>query len=650
VVPDDTSIASVLVSIAGKYAQVAKYIPETRRFQYYIGNAKFDQFDSFEYGQGYQIYITGEESCTLTISGTMPQPSQVFLKEGYNLIFCPKSSETGVEEALLPLELGVDYTKVYHYNKAQALFEKYDSSTQQFSQLKPGESYYLYCPQDTTWVPQGADETVTTEFLYDGDGGRVRKTAGSTTTTYIGSLYERVISSTEGNSTTKHVFAGANRIATVSLRGSTSSSSLRGASAASDEAISYFHSDHLGSSNVITDQDGNQVGFTEFTPYGSTFRQEGSYDPRHKFSGKELDSSTGLYYFGARYYSHELGRFITPDTIVQAPYDPQSLNRYTYCRNNPLKYTDPTGHWWFIPFIVSAIKGAVVGAAIGAAVAAATGKNMLQGVMTGAIGGAIFGGIGHFGLEGMGQTLTHTAGGAASGAASGAITGDDIGMNAMIGGLSVGGSSYLSSNISFLAPVAGNSIGAYVNNLLRRTFMGSVIGGVVSASRGGRFGYGARQGAITSAIANSANDWMHRVEAQISEALNVQEEIRPSRIVDLTEETPASRAFWGDDPDSHLRRLGRITSRVLGRKTLGLGLSVAGESLSNRGFFEKVTTGAGAALGFSIGATIGAYEGPLSSVALGLVVAEATIDQAAIYGRVADKFWGTAPNRLAENQ
>ena len=47
---------------------------------------------------------------------------------------------------------------------------------------------------------------------------------------------------------------------------------------------------------------------------------------------------------GARYYDPVLGRFITPDTIVQDPYDPQSLNRYAYCRNNPVKYIDPSGH------------------------------------------------------------------------------------------------------------------------------------------------------------------------------------------------------------------------------------------------------------------------------------------------------------------
>ncbi len=48
----------------------------------------------------------------------------------------------------------------------------------------------------------------------------------------------------------------------------------------------------------------------------------------------------------ARYYDPGNGRFITPDTIVQAPYDPQSMNRYAYVRNNPINLTDPSGHSW----------------------------------------------------------------------------------------------------------------------------------------------------------------------------------------------------------------------------------------------------------------------------------------------------------------
>ncbi len=61
------------------------------------------------------------------------------------------------------------------------------------------------------------------------------------------------------------------------------------------------------------------------------------------FTGQRLDA-TGLYYYNARYYDATIGRFISPDSIVPDPFNPQSLNRYSYCLNNPLKYVDPSGH------------------------------------------------------------------------------------------------------------------------------------------------------------------------------------------------------------------------------------------------------------------------------------------------------------------
>ncbi len=60
------------------------------------------------------------------------------------------------------------------------------------------------------------------------------------------------------------------------------------------------------------------------------------------FTGQRLDG-TGLYFYGARYYDPLIGRFISPDTMVPDPASPQSFNRYSYCLNNPLKYTDPSG-------------------------------------------------------------------------------------------------------------------------------------------------------------------------------------------------------------------------------------------------------------------------------------------------------------------
>ncbi|MBI5756782.1 MAG: cell wall hydrolase, partial [Nitrospirae bacterium] len=70
----------------------------------------------------------------------------------------------------------------------------------------------------------------------------------------------------------------------------------------------------------------------------------------------------GLYYYGARYYNPQLGRFISPDSIVPNPGNPQDLNRYIYAGNNPLLYIDPTGHNFFKKLFgfVEMVVGAVL--------------------------------------------------------------------------------------------------------------------------------------------------------------------------------------------------------------------------------------------------------------------------------------------------
>jgi RHS repeat-associated protein len=75
-------------------------------------------------------------------------------------------------------------------------------------------------------------------------------------------------------------------------------------------------------------------------------RTEGSVDPTHRFTGKELDPESGLYYYGGRYYDPEISRFISPDPFVQSPDDPQNLNRYSYVNNNPQNYIDPSGYFF----------------------------------------------------------------------------------------------------------------------------------------------------------------------------------------------------------------------------------------------------------------------------------------------------------------
>jgi len=83
---------------------------------------------------------------------------------------------------------------------------------------------------------------------------------------------------------------------------------------------------------------------TKYNPYGSTCSSTGSKDNARKYTGQVLDDQTNLYYYNARYYDPVLCQFITPDTRVSNPFNPQNLNRYTYCLNNPIKYIDPSGH------------------------------------------------------------------------------------------------------------------------------------------------------------------------------------------------------------------------------------------------------------------------------------------------------------------
>ena len=171
---------------------------------------------------------------------------------------------------------------------------------------------------------------VTTTFVYDGDGGRVKKTVQGTTTVYIGQLYVCV-----GTACEKLIYAGTQRVAMVQVNGG---------------SISYFHGDHLGSTSVLTDSTGTEEEHNSYEPYGDIHTHTGTADVAYKYTGQERDASTDLYFYQARYYAQGLGRFVSPDTIVQNPLDPQAFNRYAYARNNPLRYTDPTGYWWDDPF------------------------------------------------------------------------------------------------------------------------------------------------------------------------------------------------------------------------------------------------------------------------------------------------------------
>jgi len=112
---------------------------------------------------------------------------------------------------------------------------------------------------------------------------------------------------------------------------------------ATTDVLTYLHGDHLGSASLATDANGGVLSEMRYTPYGET--RSGDMATDRRYTGQRFEASLGLYDYNARYYDPTLGRFISADTVVPEPGNPQSLNRYAYVRNNPLKYTDPSGHF-----------------------------------------------------------------------------------------------------------------------------------------------------------------------------------------------------------------------------------------------------------------------------------------------------------------
>jgi len=102
--------------------------------------------------------------------------------------------------------------------------------------------------------------------------------------------------------------------------------------------------DQLQSTMVLLDGNGNKVGEKWYYPFGEERHTSGSLFTDRRFTGQRWDGTIGLYDYRARYYDPALGRFVQADTVVPEPGDPQALNRYAYALNNPLRYTDPTGH------------------------------------------------------------------------------------------------------------------------------------------------------------------------------------------------------------------------------------------------------------------------------------------------------------------
>ena len=319
--------------------------------------------------------------------------------------------------------------------------------------------YYTYDTFNRLVKVEGVDagtarRYLLAQYVFDGDGGRTKKIAyanyGGTVTNYVGELMEE----TDGL-LTDFVFLGPTRVA-----------------AYDGTKIRWFVGDHVGSTGFVLDEDSAVKEKIAYTPWGEVKSFE-KYDNTPEvawfyFTGKRLDDETGLYYFGARYYNPKIGRFITPDTIVQAVLNPQTLNRYSYCNNNPVNLVDPTGHKWRWKSFTSGFIGGVVGAfvtiatgGLGAPIAFALGgmaggavsgglSSGWQGALLGAAMGGVLGGAVGGGISAFGQGFGYAA--LAGGAGYSIATGHT---DALIGGLSGG--------------IVGTGIGSYFFDGISKT-------------------------------------------------------------------------------------------------------------------------------------------------------------------------------------
>jgi RHS repeat-associated protein len=186
--------------------------------------------------------------------------------------------------------------------------------------------------------PRGA-ASVQAQYLYDAGGQRVKKLVikqdgGVESTVYVGSMFEHYSWGAAGSSVQEniklHVMDNKQRIAMVRV----------GPAHPSDPApeVQFHLADHLGSSSFVIDNTGNWINREEYTPYGET--TFGSFaQKRYRFTGKERDEESGLYYHGARYYAPWIARWTSCD--------PEGLEGdaqlYCYAFNNPVHFKDPDG-------------------------------------------------------------------------------------------------------------------------------------------------------------------------------------------------------------------------------------------------------------------------------------------------------------------
>ena len=258
-------------------------------------------------------------------------------------------------------------------------------------------------------------------YLYDTAGRRVRKVIERQNGTrqkeriYIGGfeVYREYAGDGEAlklERQTLHIVDDKERIALVETKTFDSETPVETPAS----LIRYQLANHLGSTSLELDDAAAIISYEEYYPFGGTSYQAGRSAvevsrKRYRYTGKERDEETGLYYYGARYYAPWIGRWISCDPAGLV----DGSNVYRYVKNSPINTTDPTGMWEMPSWRTVAVVAAVV--VVGTVVTVAT---------AGAAGPLVVGAVASIGLTGTAATVaTGVAVGAIAGAVGGAAAG-----------------------------------------------------------------------------------------------------------------------------------------------------------------------------------------------------------------------------------
>jgi RHS repeat-associated protein len=342
-----------------------------------------------------------------------------------------------------------------------------------------------------------AENSNTLVYTYGSDYNRIKgilNKGGVTTTRYYFGDYEE----TTTNGVTKqlaYISSPAGLIAIVEGTG----------------IYHFTYTDHLGSIVAVTNSGGTieyEQNFdawgrrrdpANWSPYAPTATVPGLPDWLYRgYTGHEMLDAFGLINMNARLYDPVVGRMLGPDNYVQDPFSSQSFNKFTYAGNNPTKYIDPDGNFFFIPILI----GAAIGGVVNLGFQAFNGKIKNGGDALKAFGiGAVAGGAAVFAPQLIatigGTALTTATGYVASGAIPGAVSG------AVSGAITGAGNAIFFNN--------GKNVGRdALGGLLGGGIFGGAIGGVSAWIGGKNFWTGAPKSSLGGAFnLNNARDLLN---------------------------------------------------------------------------------------------------------------------------------------------